>query len=572
MKQFSFASLLLALLLSFTSCSNDSDGAVESEFTNQKICQNVAEVVSNVLAIDNNCKSIKELSEHLDEIRNLKNVEDAYVTNTSMFVQIKDFSTISFSYYPERKVVTDDQKQYIGEITRSVSKQRRAMSYPPVGQKKVGIAFQMSKDEKGEDVKEAVNYTKDRFNIMGFNISENLIMPTVDFFKNGISDYDILYINTHGHYEEKTGLHWLATSEEVDGNVFEKEKESIVSDDKELYEAAWNRILNNIFTFTWTSAKRIKYRYKGSEYYEDEFGIDFKLNEKRDGKRHRVAYFKISEKFIERNVQKLKNDAIILNTACQSMKGHEQGDTVSYSMAKAFIEKGAAAYLGYDEENDVNAYAGALLFSRLLSGMSLKNSIESLPFWAKHDHNRFLFISWWADLISYIPQKEKENMTLFTPLIVGGISESNEGEITYEVVATTFLDLYNYIIDYNSKKDEIRVHYCSDIPNNSPIRYGFELCETSDFKNSFVDEMYVGQDGCFYDKDYGIVFMRQKYKWKAGHVGDKIKPNTLYYVRAYFYDGYDKYYSETNKFTTPKLKNGKNTGEGDLPVIPGTDF
>ena len=81
--------------------------------------------------------------------------------------------------------------------------------------------------------------------------------------------------------------------------------------------------------------------------------------------------------------------------------------------------------------------------------------------------------------------------------------------------------------------------------------------------------MSIGDENCVFSND--MVKYSCTLEYKTGEVA-QIKPDTHYFVRAFFYDGYSKYFSETKDFTTPKPKNSNITGQGTLPDVPGTDF
>ena len=103
--------VFIAAGFSLSSCKDTLDMPIEEAIKfNPKndpymeACKHASEVLNTISTnYYDKCSSIEELSEYLDEIKSLEYVEDAYCTNISMFVKIKDFRTVSYSFFPNEE-------------------------------------------------------------------------------------------------------------------------------------------------------------------------------------------------------------------------------------------------------------------------------------------------------------------------------------------------------------------------------------------------------------------------------------------------------------------------------------
>ena len=105
--------VFIAAGLSLSSCKDTLDMPFEEavkfnpkDDPYMEICKHASEVM-NTIKTDfyEKCGSIEELSEYIDEIKALDYVEDVYCTNTSMFVKIEGFRTISLSFLDIKNLV-----------------------------------------------------------------------------------------------------------------------------------------------------------------------------------------------------------------------------------------------------------------------------------------------------------------------------------------------------------------------------------------------------------------------------------------------------------------------------------
>ena len=161
----------------------------------------------------------------------------------------------------------------------------------------------------------------------------------LEFFTNSLTKYDIIFLVTHGRFDGQN--HWIATGQEVDffteieieQKLLEWNKGKEIAESKEFQGLCFDVI----------------------EEWRYEYNTLIPVS---------IAYVGISQKYITEKMKGSFNDAIIFNTACQSLKGND-------GLASAFLEKGAKVYLGYDEDNQKGKEAGPAFFINMLKGMTV---------------------------------------------------------------------------------------------------------------------------------------------------------------------------------------------------------
>ena len=563
--------LFVALMATWTSCSKSDDIEANdpkpvnptptnpTDKTDPKddpymvVCEHVVEVANNIETYYDKCNSLDELKKYFQDIKKINYVEDVYTNNTSMFVKIKDYGKISYSFYPR---ITTSSFVVPNKLMTKVKKIKKSPFYNKeehsiMGLKKVAVVSAVQYDENTGEAIDGMNEARDIFNDCGFVISRDVIAPKVDFFRNDVFNYDIVFLLTHGGYDPQSGDHYWLTSEYPNENNHDLTK-------KDLYE--YKDIPTDQVYFDC--------------HYENRRGYSLKL--------YNAV---VTEKWIASTSKRFENEgnAIVFNAACSSMKGNNPAnkDSIGYSVAKIFTNRGAGMYLGYDEENFVGCHAGLMFFKKLLSGMSVENAFKTLQFEGLHNYNPYG--QYWADLIAYpnplYPKIEKS--CIYSPFIhyVPDISNIND-EIKVTLSKSAFF--YNDSFTLNIKNmNEADVFYNSfvPLPLNSPICYGFLLSETENINNSqIVNRETVGNDNCYYINTNKIYF-EYTLTYKPLMLGCMIAPETTYYYWAYFYDGHDYYISDMKSFTTPSLKEPDTpqpdtsvSGQGNLPNVPGSDL
>ena len=514
-----FISMLLAAVLitglySCTQDGGDNDNRHrqgQQEESLEEIGQNVERVTKVAGEVLLQCKSPADAKDILDEIRTLDAVEKVWADNQAVFVKIRNFGTIPYIFpLKDKNLNPDGFKTEVKQVTQSRAKELESDLHSHIDLKKVCIVNQQYKDENREFVNGIVGYTNyilDKANFKDIKINNS---PSIDFFRNDIFGYDIIFVITHGVYDD--GQHWLLTSDEH-----------------------WNSISG------WVSNSWLKF---WNDYSADEISIG-SVKEKRDGKEEWVYYTMVSETFIANSDKSFTHygNAILFLTACESLMGE---DGVDYSMADKLISKGLGCYLGYDESNELGKYGGLLFLGRLASGMSIEQAYLTLPpvivndECEEKDDNGNVTRQWTAHLECYSDGFDQNTCITHPLLNESGMDLSGDnGKRTLKAT--------QYLYDPNiagSFLDKLMNEFYYNI-NSSPFRYGFYLSETKDVKDAYIlNKLKVGDPGSEYDGE--IV------SFEADLNNEDLKPETTYYFWAFFFDGKNYCLSDRGEFTTPK--------------------
>lgn len=510
------------------------------------VCEHVSDVSKNIASYYEQCSSINELYSHLEEMKKVEYVEDIYFSNVTMFVKIKDFGTISYSYFPNYDLSDNpgEAKETVPVYTRS---SEDSYGHSSLGLENVAIINQTFLDEHRSacrDISEAMHRI---LSDAGFRPVE-ITSPTYEFFRRDFFYYDMICLIGHGSWDPVNKVHWLLTSTQIS-------------------EDEYNYINKNKL-----------YQFKG--YPRDQVSVSAST----EGRKNllgftyskTVYYLKVSEKFIdEASDQKFKKpgSVIFFNGACQSVMGGNRdfsdANEPNFSLAEILSKKGVAFYMGYDESNDVGHVAGLSFVGRLASGMSLEMAYNTLP--ASYLHNKgnyfwgFNLVSYTADLLHYPTDFSSVGRTTITSPWISDIKDNSTDEsISVTISATARFYLY-LLKNYG----ELNSYY--KIPTDK-LKWGIEICESSDFsETSNFRRIVVPFDKISYDKS--------RCKYSVTLTDLDLIPGTTYYYRAFFFDGkYYNYsnYSSSDKFTTHNNQTSNSdtntSGQGNLPNVPGSDL
>ena len=560
--------LFVALLATWTSCSksddieandpkpvnptptNPTDKTDPTDDPYMVVCEHAAEVANKVSDFYDKSETLTDMEKYIGDIKKIEYVEDAYVSGYEMFVKIKDYGKMSYSFFPQPLSEQNSKAHIIVKRNRKLLTQNFYSAHPILKTPKIAFVSQTQNDESWDYTNEWINNTLIMYSAYpDFSVEPTVIEPDVAFFQEGIFDYDLVLLVTHGNYDSESKLHSFLTSESV-----------------KISETRLN-------------AKHF-IKYKGVP--TDEVYYTFH-REKRYGIKIPILYAVVTEKWIKHSPKDFvnKGKAVVFNAACNSMQGPVPNteDSVSYSVSKIFYKKGAAAYFGYDETAWDGTYAGLIFMNRLLSGESIENAYKDIPFNLAHnyrDKDGDHLSNYWSDLIeAYNPQFPSiKQSRLYNSFHISYDDTSSDDELIISLNAnTTYLnDMY---ITYNNDKQH-KFDWLKVFPKNSPIYYGFYLSRTSNLKDAEqVCLLTEGSEGFSYEAP--LVSFNYTLTYKPLVHGCMIEPETTYYYWAYFYDGHDYYLSDMDSFTTGSLKDtgnsGTNTsGQGNLPNVPGSDF
>ncbi len=492
--------LLVVLPLSLTSCEKlenevkeffdiDTDKDKQEEYVDSQtaMLQKVEAITKSVGEIYMESSSAAEMKSQSSVIKGIDGVESVWADDLTVFVKIKDFGTVPFVFTP-----LDNESNSYTRKAEEVAKTRATLSEEKIHNhldlKEVCIVNQQYNDEKHSLAAECADAINDDFNKCGFYVTVNN-RPSVRFFAEDMFNYDLLYLITPGCYNELEGQHWLFTGEEV-----------AVSEKVDL--STLKTLLNGSL----------------KDYNNGTVGIGA-IKETRNKKVQTVYYLIVSEELIAYGSNKqFEKPALIFNAACQSVKSNTD-------LAKAFIQKKAAVYIGYSEKNSVGKFAGAEFCRQLLTGLPVGYIIENLP------------DSYLTETIDGVTAKLKLYYN-------DGYSDS------YALFCLQHPELAK--VDNASTEQGLKVTmqgkmktpdgYNTDFL--SYFTYGFCIGETPNFKEARVMEgLHIG--------DAGISYVNNQITFEQTFDDDQLKSSTDYYCWAYYYDGVNYCVSDSMTFTTP---------------------
>ena len=450
-----------------------------------KIAEDISRISSTISPIYGMCNSTKEISTHLSDIKSIEGVETAWVDNQALFVKIKDFGTVSYLYPPQEKSIGDNtftNALFTHAASRAVSEEI-IPAHDRIDAKKVCIVNQQFKDECRGNKKYVSKELEKYCNQMGLYPKKEE-HPLPKFYENDIYNYDVVLLMTHGIYDENSGLHWMATSDEL----------CVTDKHGKIGVDSLAKVLISRGYYKKYSTKDIIYTC---------------IPEVRNGDSCQVYYTNISNLFISKQKKTFDNygNVIVFNTACQSLKGN-------YNLANAFGTKGARAYLGYDESNQIGTGASFYYLLRLLNGQSTEQAFITLP-------------SEWKEEKYEFPEKSGKYIE---PHLIHA-HNTNFGIVSPQTLDAEFSN--DIKIKGNIK---ILNPYGEEAQNNG---YGFLYSEFPNMNNC----VGVGGELDYNEQTHNVTV---EYTFKEG----ELKPNTTYYYCAYMNDGYSDCYGEVKSFCT----------------------
>lgn len=491
--------ICVAILLA--ACTNVENEIVkpltEEEF--EEIADNVESAVSTVQPIFNECNSIEEIEPYLDKILNTDGIEDAWTDAMTLFVKVKGYGTLYFLFPPDEKEIPLDDEFVAAlkntSLTRANNTERK--KHITTEPKCARILFQQSKDLspsrafKTPLTKRVQNY----FKAVGIEDTKVITEPSVELFRNGLVNCDVLFLMTHGMFDEKEKLHWLMTSDQLE----------VI--DSDLNDNEINNFVRKYQAFVDSVHRAPKEIAVG---YVKETRV---INGRK--KNVTVLYKMISEEFIEKRMARFANygQVIVYSTACQSMKAANGGTSISLS--EAFLRKGAACYLGWNESNGIGDSAGENFFHYLLSGRSAVSAHNMMD-------DRFT-----KDVFNGVPTKLEMNVSY------------NGGNYQYCLLHPTVLGLS---IDNNTIGFPYVLYgYTKSEWPDTKLIYGFVISENKDMSNP-IEKCEKKCDGSSWDcqfseKDHSVII-----RWTPDM--NKLDPSKTYYYCAYLDDGDGICYSE----------------------------
>ena len=295
-------------------------------------------------------KSSTDLFQHLQSL-NIDGIEKIWNDNQSVFIKLRDWGVITYSYPPHNVNLNNLNRAQVSlpqKSVRRVINQSEMAQHKQVSVNNVCVITQMRKDNDYEDAAATSDSIAKMCREWGLNVVVNNDLRP-EFFINGIRQYDLVFLLTHGTYN---GNHWLVTNEEI-------------------YSQTLNKSINKDSLFT-IAKEFIKTKYLDNGYSPNDVSFS-SLIENRNGQRTLACYTNISNNFISKHKTPKSRNIIVLNAACQSMKGNNP------QLANAFINTGTACYSGFTESNSIGPWTNWEMCVFLLNGHSIYSAYNNLP-------------------------------------------------------------------------------------------------------------------------------------------------------------------------------------------------
>ena len=488
----------------------DVDSVTFKKCSEEEVEANIASCYNTVFPILDQCETIADVKEYIEEIKKSEAIDNAWSNGNSLYITVKDGETITFRFYDELDE-EDDVDYYNSAFSSIFTRLRKA----EINNEKLKVAIvNQTKDNKHPSFANGQKrFEKIEKYFKECGITPAIVNPSLDFFYSGIFQYDVVILCTHGNIsttdnneviKDKDGdpIHTLCTSEIVGSHI------GLAPHDGDEIVDQWKQSRNSII---------LEKTYGDKINRNENVGLPVEWHQElRNGWLIWVAYIAITENFIKYVSEgKFPNNSLMFASVCQS-------NQYSPSLARKFHERNLGAYLGYDEVVHTSAATKAALsfFTSMLLGKSIEVSENEVPDSYKEDGHLF----WTAHLKSY----GNKSIFLFPPHTnqvepSKAINDFNNDKYVEVEGLTTILD-----------RDD------SDVLN--AISYGFEykLKDEPLWKRvSSSDKMPLSNN-----IDKGNVLFRAKLM--------NLEPDTTYYYRAYTYDGMHYNYGEPCSFTTPK--------------------
>lgn len=316
LRWFKFSNLfLLGLLIIGCSKDDDDNGTSESnEEQEQIIMDNAAKVEADIMAIFEKDKSPEEMSLHLDEIKAMESVEDAWKDYGSISVKIKNGGIISWYFFPEN----EGGGNAVSDIRKISANRTRAAEFALCEKKNSCIINTIPYDQSRE-CNNDLDYIANMLGEKGYGIT-NLVegeAVTVDFLCKKLPNYGVSVLFTHGDYIN--GQHWIMTGTTYDS----KERHDFYK--RQAYADIWPEL--SFFLKDWQSNKVQLWV----------------LNEIRNGQNVIVTYLAISETLIKEKMSKsFPSNSLMFAIACCTLKNNP-------SLWNVFKGKGLGCFFGYDD-------------------------------------------------------------------------------------------------------------------------------------------------------------------------------------------------------------------------------
>ncbi len=507
---------------------SDIESLTFTKISERQTAQSFAAVSQVALDALSDCETIEDAEAKINQIKKSSDVEDAWREGASLYVKSKNGDIIPFHFSHNSLDDADSGAKMIKQAKAFLSR-KKAVLKPINTRLKAAIVNQMHKDESR--TKQITKYfypLKELFDSYGIE-TEYIDSLGIDFFyrtepKPGeaprptMYDFDIVFLMTHGDYNESNNDHLLLLSTEL--GMERKSGKHPSEDLKKICEDKY-------------------FSYKENELgglLNDMNCLSIGYNEEvRNGHKCFVGYVYLKELFFREKAKDkfVKPVSILFNGACLSLKNnHNLAETL-------FNKQELDVYLGYDETNFLSDQTGSEWFISLLNGKSLDKAYKDLPEEHKTESSRLTNIPSWNYLNAHLEIGSKsgldiQNLFLFPT-------------VTKQIEQTTAQNAFN-----SSGYVEVEGNTTlSDPGADNVVKMGFECSTNENFSpaTSVVSSDVIKLTKPL-DNGNGNVQFRAKLT--------DLQPGNTYFYRAFTYDGMNYNYGEPCSFEI------EDSGEGAI--------
>lgn len=277
-----------------------------TKFNENNVSNNIEEVANTVNPIILENDNIEEIKNKIDDIKSLECVEDAWCDNHSLFVRIKNWETMVYHIdhdenyeivFPDDTLLSSPNHIIASPNHITASPQKTAAIKQASEPLKVMIANMEYRDEKRQSQVTNCDRLVNLFEYCNIHPDYNDPLPTLEFFKNDIYDYDVIYLLAHGTRKGK--YHAFITADELAVN------------DGSTFTMTYTDLLNKVLA--------IRKGFPGAT--EDHIFLD-NVKEVRNGVTCIVYRLAITEPFFEELVKKefSNPNSVLFTCACQSLQ------------------------------------------------------------------------------------------------------------------------------------------------------------------------------------------------------------------------------------------------------------
>lgn len=281
-------------------------------------------------------ENAEELAQHLDEIKAMEGVEDAWVGEDAetLCLQIKNGGIVFYYYQPS----ISEPISYSNPNIKEIGLQSTRSSNLTPENKNVCIINQQFNDLSRLNYNVKFDQLADSFRLKGFNVTEIKSNEfTLDFLIESLPKYGVVFLITHGGYINNK--HYIATGEEKVSGFFE-----------------WIRDV-----YGW--------------WYKNELAVSCVI-EKRERLGnvgfYNVYYLCVNEDYLDKYMHDFPNNSILFSNACHTMDANPD-------LWNILNKKNLGCYLGFNNEVSIGQNSGIAFFYNLLSGKNVATSYNTLP-------------------------------------------------------------------------------------------------------------------------------------------------------------------------------------------------